>query len=200
MFSDGIIAQAATKVSNNGAAYFSSAGNSARASWEADFSGVRDDFLDNLFLLGFNIPVGFWDWHDFDGEGTTLQEINVQNVVTQTVILQWNDRFLSQGQGAGASNDFDILVFNEDNEFLGAGSTNRNIGGGAYCALHIVQRRMCTLYLADLVPILFCSYQTPSSLSQSAILAHSSLPLASFPLPWNPLSVSSGSLFKVALE
>lgn len=144
MFSDGIIAQAATKVSNNGATYFSSAGNSARASWEADFSGVQDEFLDNIFSK-FGIPVGFFEWHDFDGEGTTLQEIKVQSSATQTVILQWNDLFLSQGQGSGASYDFDIFVFDENNDFLGLGSDNRNIGGGAYCALHIVRRRMCTL-------------------------------------------------------
>jgi hypothetical protein len=144
MFSDGIIAQAATNVSNNGATYFSSAGNYARASWEADFRGAPFVALDNFLLSEFQIPVTTYDWHDFDGQGTFFQEIKVQSVVTQTVILQWNDPFLSQGQGEGASYDFDVYVFDENNRLFSL-SALENIGRGAYCALHIVQRRMCTL-------------------------------------------------------
>lgn len=56
MFQDGIIAQAAQQVADNGSAYFSSAGNGSFNSWEGTFTpgGVLGPYL----LHDFNPPPG----------------------------------------------------------------------------------------------------------------------------------------------
>lgn len=113
MFADGIIAQAVDEVAADGVAYFSSAGNAARHSYEAPF---RD---------------GGGGYHDFD-PGTGVNTILNVNILLGTTffILQWPDRYASTAPGnPGAQTDLDIeLVYRDGRSIGGMGSFNNNLG------------------------------------------------------------------------
>ncbi|MCZ7639367.1 MAG: hypothetical protein M5U12_27005 [Verrucomicrobia bacterium] len=113
MFADGIIAQAVDEVAADGVAYFSSAGNAARQSYEAPF---RD---------------GGSGYHDFDpGPGVnTILNVNLL-LGTTFFVLQWPDRYASTAPGnPGAQTDLDIeLVYRDGRSFGGMGSFNNNVG------------------------------------------------------------------------
>ena len=129
MFSDGIIAQAADQAVASGAAYFSSAGNQARESYESGYrettvsinGGGNNNGKGGPFIL----PV-----HDFDpGAGTdTLQKVHVTpDASGQALIvfsLQWDQPFLSSTAYAqatdpngaaprGATGDLDMLIYTD---------------------------------------------------------------------------------------
>ena len=129
MFSDGIIAQAADRAVANGAAYFSSAGNDARLSYEAAYreTTVASSGSGNLNSNGGPFVLGA---HDFDSSSATdtLQKIEVTQSGSQAVILfsfQWDQPFLSSttyahltdptatSQPRGATGDLDMLIYNE---------------------------------------------------------------------------------------
>ncbi len=103
-FQDGTIAQAVTEVVNRGSAYFSSAGNGARESYEADFNPS-----------GFIIP-GIGEFHDFGG-GDILQNVTFPPGAVFFPFLQWDDPSIfaaAPGQpynGPLPGTDFDLLVF-----------------------------------------------------------------------------------------
>ena len=129
MFSDGIIAQAADQAVARGAAYFSSAGNQARQSYE---SGYRETTVsingggnNNGNGAPFILPV-----HDFDpGAGTdTLQKVHVTPDASGQALsifsLQWDQPFLSSTAYAqatdpngaaprGATGDLDMLIYTD---------------------------------------------------------------------------------------
>ncbi len=129
MFSDGIIAQAADLAVARGAAYFSSAGNQARQSYE---SGYRETTVsingggnNNGNGAPFILPV-----HDFDsGAGTdTLQRVHVTPDGSRQALvifsLQWDQPFLSSTAFAqatdpngaaprGATGDLDMLIYTD---------------------------------------------------------------------------------------
>ncbi|KAA6187843.1 S8 family serine peptidase [Thiohalocapsa marina] len=120
MFQDGVIAQAADQVAANGVAYFSSAGNSARQSYEAPFrpSGQY-----------VNLGWGDQELHDFDpGAGVAPW----QRLVTTggTFILQWDQPFSSVSGGSGSAADVDFCVSSTASAsgLLGC-SYSDNIGG-----------------------------------------------------------------------
>ncbi len=120
MFQDGIVAQAVDIVKNAGVAYFSSAGNDGRNSYEGAYqsSGVPG-------LVG-----GIR--HDFDpGPGVDdLQSLTLGTGVT-IFILQWSDPFFSVSGPPGASSDLDAFLYLPNGAFLGIGAATVNIGGDA---------------------------------------------------------------------
>ncbi|MFQ5569380.1 MAG: S8 family serine peptidase, partial [Rhodothermales bacterium] len=104
-FQDGIIAQAVDQVSAMGVPYFSSAGNSARQSYESDYrpSGL---FLD----IGF----GPQEAHDFDpGPGVDIfQRVTfVPNIFPFS--FQWDEPFFSVSGAPGSASDLDFCFYND---------------------------------------------------------------------------------------
>jgi hypothetical protein len=129
MFSDGIIAQAADRAVASGAAYFSSAGNNGRLSYESSYheTNVATAGGGNLNSNGGPFVLRA---HDFDGSaGTdTLQKIRVTQSGGQAVIVfsfQWDQPFLSSttyahltdptatSQPRGATGDLDMLIYDD---------------------------------------------------------------------------------------
>ena len=117
-FQDGIIAQAVDSVVATGVPYFSSAGNSARQSYESTFE-----------------PSGqfpfFGETHDFDpGSGVDVfQSVTVSEGSGFTLSFQWNEPYFSVSGAPGATSDFDIFVTDDPPvSILAAGSIN-NVGG-----------------------------------------------------------------------
>ena len=100
-FQDGIIAQAVDVVKAAGIAYFSSAGNDDRASYESPFrsSGVAGR------LAGQTL-------HDFDPGGgvDTCQSVSIPTGTT-VFSLQWDQPFFSVSGAPGSANDLDIHLF-----------------------------------------------------------------------------------------
>ncbi len=132
MMQDGIVAQAVDAVKARGVAYFSSAGNDARASYESVWrssksvgaSGLRHNFASS-------------------GKPDPLQTITLTNGALEAVFLNWDQPFRSTG-GKGSRSDVDIIYYDmkgevipicDDNlqpavcQFPGATS---NIGGDAF--------------------------------------------------------------------
>jgi hypothetical protein len=159
MFSDGIIAQAADLAVARGAAYFSSAGNQARLSYESAYRevpiGINGGGNGNGNGAPFVLPV-----HDFEaGAGTdTLQRVHITpDAGGQALIvfsLQWDQPFLSSTTFAqatdpngaaprGATGDLDMLIYTDKGVLVprcppgvSTGITcqlagTRNIGGDA---------------------------------------------------------------------
>jgi subtilisin family serine protease len=128
MFSDGIIAQAADLAVERGAAYFSSAGNQARQSYESDYREVAVPINGGGNANGQGGPFVLPS-QDFDpGPGIdTLQKIHVTPDGGQALIvfsLQWDQPFLSSTTYAqatdpngaaprGATGDLDMLIYTD---------------------------------------------------------------------------------------
>jgi hypothetical protein len=129
MFSDGIVAQAADLAVERGAAYFSSAGNDARKSYESAYREVQVPTNGGGNLNGKGTPFVL-NAHDFDaGSGTdTLQKIHVTQVDGEAVIIfsfQWDQPFITSttyandtdptgtSQPRGATGDLDLLIYND---------------------------------------------------------------------------------------
>ncbi|MCG8352453.1 MAG: S8 family serine peptidase [Chloroflexales bacterium] len=124
MFQDGIIAQAVDDVVAQGVAYFSSAGNYGRASYES------------VFRTGQTISVGGRTVraHDFDpGFGVDIyQQIEIPANRTLMLVLQWDSPYRSVNGSIGSSNDLDAFFFADTNppgNLLVHSSTKPNIGG-----------------------------------------------------------------------
>ncbi len=131
MFQDGIVAQAVDTVKKHGVAYFSSAGNEARQSYESPFRHSRSDGLSG-------------ERHNFAtaGKADGLQKITVTDQGLELLVLNWDQPFRSVG-GAGSKSDVDLIFYDMrgalipdcDNNLQPAvcqfsGITN-NIGGDA---------------------------------------------------------------------
>ena len=122
MFQDGIIAQAVDVVAAAGVSYFSSAGNNARDSYEADLEPAGPGFTGIL--------------HDFDpGSGVnTCQTITIPSGTT-FFSFQWTEPFLSASvSGPGSASDLDIGLFFDAAgcdpfSFTGLGGLDLNVGG-----------------------------------------------------------------------
>lgn len=120
MFQDGEIAQAVDAVHALGAAYYSSAGNQGRQSYEAAF-------------VDSGVP-GFRPWytrHDFDVSGNvdTTQAVTISNNGEVTFVLQWQDPAFSASGPPGAATDLDLFLYNAAGTSVLAGGTANNIGG-----------------------------------------------------------------------
>lgn len=123
MFQDGIIAQAVDDVVADGSAYFSSAGNQSRQSYEAPFnpSGIP-------VSIGGS-PAG--EAHDFNpGAGVDIfQQITLPANTTLIVSFQWDSPYFSVSGGSGSPNDIDIYIFDSSEASIIAGGIDANIGG-----------------------------------------------------------------------
>lgn len=121
MFQDGVIAQAVDTVVDNGAIYFSAAGNTGNASYENDYNDSGTELPD---LQLTNV-------HHFDPTDPTdlIQEILVPSGGEIQFSFQWDQPFASAG-GAGASTDVDIFLIDAGSTVLAFGA-NSNIGNDA---------------------------------------------------------------------
>ena len=114
-FQDGVIAQAVNSVTNQGALYFSSAGNSGNlndgtsGTWEGDFVAI-----DAPAVLGQGVIA-----HDFEG-GNNANRIVVDPPFVMT--LSWAD---SQGN---SGNDYDLYLLSPDLTQVFDASTNVQSG------------------------------------------------------------------------
>jgi hypothetical protein len=132
MFQDGIIAQAVDTVARRGVAYFSSAGNEARRSYESVFRPGAT-FSEDQFPRASGAPRFFGGVaHNFaaSGDADHLQRITMPAGSTLTVSLQWDSPFLSAG-GPGSPNDVDVYLLNAAGTMVVAGSAANDLGGDA---------------------------------------------------------------------
>ena len=98
-FQDGAIAQAVDDVVSQGVVYLSSAGNSARESYEDDYKEVTIG-LDNLY--------------DFGG-GDTTQSIELAPGENAYLWFQWDDpSIFADPEGALPDTDLDVFLFNTE--------------------------------------------------------------------------------------
>jgi hypothetical protein len=107
-FQDGIIAQAADRAKANGTAYFVSAGNRARQSWEGSFT-----------------PVGLLN--DFDPGAATDTRQTVATVPAGqqlSVFVQWDDPF------GAATNDFALDFYDANTSAFIATVDSNDVGSG----------------------------------------------------------------------
>jgi len=106
-YQDGPIAQAITNAVNDGAVYFTSAGNLGRR-------GVRQGYADITgFLMDTAIPPTGVDFHDWGG-GDAFANITVPVDGLLTVIMQWNQPF-SGSLGPGSQADLDVYLYDSPN-------------------------------------------------------------------------------------
>jgi hypothetical protein len=134
MFSDGIVAQAADEAVRRGAAYFTSAGNNGRKSYESVYRETSVPTNGGGNLNGNGAPF-ILRAHDFDaGSGTdTLQKVHVTQAGGQAVIvfaLQWDQPFITSttyahltdptatSQPRGATGDLDLLIYDDKGTLL----------------------------------------------------------------------------------
>lgn len=116
VYQDGIVSQAVDIVTADGANYFSSAGNSADRSYE-----------EPLRLDGTFDARGYYELHDFTGNGDYLHGFTIQPGGSFRMSLWWDEPYFSVSGAPGASSDLDIVFFEDDGNFLFA-SDNANVG------------------------------------------------------------------------
>ncbi|HEY0747318.1 MAG TPA: S8 family serine peptidase [Steroidobacteraceae bacterium] len=106
MFQDGIVAQAVDSVKRHGVAYFSSAGNEARQSYEAPFRHSHTDGSSG-------------ERHNFatSGKADGLQTITVTDQGLELLVLNWDQPFRSAG-GAGSISDVDLIFYDMKGELI----------------------------------------------------------------------------------
>lgn len=139
MFQDGISAQAVDQVVGMGVAYFSSAGNAGRESYESEF-------VDSGLVAPFGAGGVL---HDFDpGPGVdTRMSVNVSGQLLLS--FQWDDPFFSVSGGPGADTDLDIYVLQPGTNNVLASSTAGNIGGDPVEILNFVGTGTVDLAIAN---------------------------------------------------
>jgi uncharacterized repeat protein (TIGR01451 family) len=126
-FQDGLVAQAVDEVVAGGAAYFASAGNSARQSYEADFNPgtiyAPDHFTGSRRFLGGQA-------HDFDPGPAVdeFQEIECGTGAQVIQSLQWDTPYPSLG-GPTPDVDLDFYVFDRPGGNLLGASAADQLGG-----------------------------------------------------------------------
>ncbi len=125
-FQDGIIAQAVNQVVAQGISYFSSAGNSARDSYESSFRPSN-------WLLGNEIL------HDFGG-GDPLQSITIQPFSLFSISLQWDQPFASTlAPGSpGSASDIDLFILDAFATRVLFQSVDYNIGADPVEVLQLI--------------------------------------------------------------
>jgi hypothetical protein len=124
MFQDGVIAQTVDLAVAQGSAYFSSAGNSARQSYESTFR-----------LTGVAGARGLR--HDFDPSASqdTLQAVRLPANGTVLIFLQWDQPFYSVSGSPGATGDLELVLYVGGPFYFYSGALN--VGGDAFDALGI---------------------------------------------------------------
>ena len=120
VYQDGLIAQAADAVTDDGAAYFSSAGNSSINSYQNEWNE------DNQFTYDFF--GGIWELHEF-APGDPTQEFSLAPGGFIRMSLYWDEPFGSVSPN-GSKVDLDILILDEFNFPIGGAGID-NIDGDA---------------------------------------------------------------------
>ena len=131
-FQDGVVALAVDDVvTENGVAYFSSAGNSADQSYESDdFNGTVDptsngaSSLDSIISSnGFTLPSGGYSYHDFDPSINVdpRQQLTLNNGQSIRLALQWDDPFYTSN---GVDTDLDIFLIDSSNNVVAFDNLN----------------------------------------------------------------------------
>jgi subtilisin family serine protease len=107
MFEDGIIAQAVDDVYKKGVAYFSSAGNDARLSYESRFRLSNQDGI-------------FGKLHDFDAgrRVDALQGATASAGAITLFSLQWDQPSLSANGKRGAQSDIDVWFYDAEGNLV----------------------------------------------------------------------------------
>ena len=132
-FQDGIVAQAVDTVVAGGAAYFSSAGNAGRQSYESPFR-PGNFFADGAKGSALGAPHFFGGTaHNFKSSGSKdhFQKITIPGQTTVIFIFQWDSPFFSISGSPGTQNDVDIYILNSAATQVLAGGVSNNIGGDA---------------------------------------------------------------------
>jgi hypothetical protein len=131
MFQDGVIAQAVNNAVATGVAYFSSAGNQARQSYQSVFR--PGDFFPANTFPGASAFLG-GTAHNFDSSDGKdhFQSITIPAGTTITVVLQWDSPFFSACPASASNcqstqNDLDLYIFDASASVLLAGVTSNNI-------------------------------------------------------------------------
>jgi hypothetical protein len=126
MFQDGIIAQAVNQVVAGGAAYFSSAGNQGRQSYESAFRPGAS-FSNGNFPSAPLAPHFFGGRaHDFGG-GNAFQRITLANGQGFIMSFQWDAPAFRVSGAPGAQNDLDVYLFDAAKNQVLAGSIIPNV-------------------------------------------------------------------------
>jgi hypothetical protein len=131
MFQDGIIARAVNTVVSEGVTYFSSAGNSARQSYESAFKA--GDFFPSAAIPSVVPGLAFLGGtaHNFDSGAAKdhFQRITIPPGTTLILSLQWDSSYFSASGAPGAQNNLDFYVLDSSASIVVAGSTLNNLGG-----------------------------------------------------------------------
>ena len=135
MFQDGIIAQAVDVVEAAGNAYFSSAGNGARRSYENPFA-ADGTFAFGAFppLTSFAPPFFGGVAHDFGG-GDFCQSITLPGGATVILSFQWSESFFSvTGSLFSGSTlaDYDVYLMLEGPGGLPVGVVNGGVDDNVF--------------------------------------------------------------------
>ncbi|MBD2756091.1 S8 family peptidase, partial [Spirosoma validum] len=153
-FQDGILAQVVDEVVKTGkVTYFSSAGNNARQSYSSGFrnSGKPAPGLD----------LSWGHAHDFVGNGTITQRVQIAPGGEFFPIFQWSDPFYSEsilsGGVSGAKTDMDILVYYRGVLQLGLSSIDGNVGGDPIESIDIVNNSSSTIE----IEVAYVKYEGP---------------------------------------
>jgi hypothetical protein len=153
MFQDGIVAQAVDTVARGGAAYFSSAGNEARHSYESDFRPGQ------VFAVGA-LPSALGAPHFFGGTAHNFapagpedhcQRITIPAHGTFAPDLQWDSPFFSVSGGGGSPNDVDIYLMDAGCTRVLAGSVDRNQGDDPFEFLSYTNTRSTPVTLGLMI-------------------------------------------------
>jgi hypothetical protein len=134
MFQDGAIAQAVDTVVSQGAAFFSAAGNDARQSYESAFR-AGPTLANGSISSAMGAPHFFGGVaHNFapSGPADVMQRVTIPSGSTLTLVLQWDQPFVSVSGGAGAQNDLDIYVLDAAGTQVVGGDTSDNLGDDAF--------------------------------------------------------------------
>jgi PKD repeat protein len=128
MFMDGVIAQAVDQAEGMGVAYFSAAGNEARASYEHAFVNSGEELY--IDIGGLLYSAGFM--HDFDpGPGVDVMQAHTIPAGQCAVFsVQWDSPFGSAALGTGTQNDIDIWLLDNSEQLLIAYDAHENIPTG----------------------------------------------------------------------
>ena len=128
-FQDGIIAQSVNNVVAGGVAYFSSAGNLGRDSYQSAFR-AGPIFAQGSIPSASGPPFLGGTAHNFDfGGGTDVfQRISLPDGGGFTMSFQWDSPAFSVSGAPGSPNDLDVYVLNADASRVVAGSIFDNGG------------------------------------------------------------------------
>jgi hypothetical protein len=123
MFSDGIIAQAVDLVADDGAAYFSSAGNNGIEAYEASYRPMS--FADaearvaagdeNLHLSQIPANLKPTSFHTFvNPDGSTSLTLKFTTATVNFISFEWDEPFFH----GDVKTDFNILVFDQNGNWM----------------------------------------------------------------------------------